>query len=89
MTQLPLTKEHVRAKLAALLLEVARIPANQIHDYSTLDADLHLESVTFIELQVAIEDEYEIQLDPIHLVELNELGAIVDYVYDCAIAAAQ
>ena len=44
-----------------------------------------MESVAFVELQVAIEDEYAIEIDPIRIVELNEFGAIGDYVYSLAV----
>jgi acyl carrier protein len=42
-----------------------------------------MESLKFVELQVAIEDEFDIELDPIHIVELNRLGDIIDYIHDC------
>jgi len=48
-----------------------------------------MQSIAFVELQVAIEDEYQIQIDPIRVVELNEFGAIVDYVYQCAANGTQ
>jgi acyl carrier protein len=67
-----------------LLIDVAKIPADRISDHATIDAELRMESVVIIEIQVALEDEYNIELDPIYLIELNEFGPIVDYVYQCA-----
>ncbi len=43
-----------------------------------------MESVAFVEIQVAIQDEYDIELDPIRLIELDQFGAIVDHIYECA-----
>jgi acyl carrier protein len=77
------TREQVRARLAQFLCEIARIPAHAISDAATIDHELSMESVAFIEIQVAIEDEYNIQLDPIYLVELNAFGAIVDHICAC------
>ncbi len=75
------TREEVRRHLVRLASEVTNIPVDQITDSATIDRELKMESVAFVELQVAIEDEYQIEIDPIHVLRLNALGAIVDYVY--------
>ena len=80
------TKDEVREQLARLINEIARVPLKSITDEATVDNQLQMESVAFVELQVAIEDEYQIEIDPIRVVELNQFGAIVDYVYDCAVS---
>lgn len=78
-------REEVRQRLVTLLSEIAKIPLEQITETATVDEELQMQSVAFVELQVAIEEEYNIQIDPIQVVELNEFGAIVDYVYRCAL----
>jgi len=70
--------------LTCLINEIAKIPKELITEGATVDEDLQMQSIAFVELQVAIEDEYQIQIDPIRVVEVNEFGAIVDYVYQCA-----
>ena len=80
-----LAKEDVRERLTNLISEITKIPKDFIRDTATVDDDLQMESVAFVELQVAIEDEYQIQIDPIRVVELNEFGAIVDYVHSCVV----
>ncbi len=80
------TREQVRDRLACLMNEIANVPTDKITDTATVDEELQMQSVAFVELQVAIEDEYEIQIDPIQVVELNEFGAIVDYIYGCIVA---
>ena len=91
MVQKPLhpTRSDVRGQLVRLISEIAGIPIDSITDTATIDEDIQMNSVSFVELQVAIEEAYDIQIDPIRVVELNEFGAIVDYVYQCATAAAQ
>jgi acyl carrier protein len=79
---------EVRKLLVNLLHEIAAIPPETIADTSCIDDDLRMESVAFVELQVAIEDELNIRLDPIQIVELNRFDAIVDYVYQTAVEAA-
>jgi acyl carrier protein len=80
-------RADVEQRLATLIGEIAKIPPDRIVPGATIDEELRMESVAFIELQVAIEDEYNIELDPIRVVELNELSAIIDYVYDCVVSA--
>lgn len=82
------TRLDVRDRMAALIAEIAKIPLEKIVESATIDGDLRLESVHFVELQVALEEEYLIELDPIEVVELNQFGAIVDYVHRCAVASA-
>ena len=81
-------RDEVRQRLAVLLNEIAKIPLEQITDKATVDEELQMQSVAFVELQVAIEDEYNIQIDPVQVVELNEFGAIVDYVHRCAVGGS-
>jgi acyl carrier protein len=76
------SKEVVRHRLADLLEEIGGVPRSQITDGATIDRELQMESVALIELQVALEDEFDIEIDPIEVVELNEFAAIANYVYD-------
>ena len=77
----PITPLEVRQRLAFLLNEIAQIPAERITDSATVDEDLAMQSVVFVELLVALEDEYQIEIYPLNVVELNEFGRIADYVY--------
>lgn len=77
------TRAQVRERLTCLMNEIAAIPRERITDEATIDEDLQMQSVAFVELQVAIEEEYRIQIDPIRIVELNGFGAIVDYIFEC------
>lgn len=81
------TRARVRQRVIELLGEVAHIPAERVRDEATIDEDLRMESVAFVELQVALEDEYGIELDPIEIVERNRFGAIVDYIASMVDAA--
>lgn len=65
------------------MVEVGKIPREQIVDGACVDTDLKMESVAFVELQVALEDRFDIEIDAIEVLELNEFSAIVDYLYGC------
>ena len=71
-----------------LLLDIGKIPRERITERATLDGDLRMESVAFIEIQVATEDRFDIEIDLIEVVGLNEFGAIIDYVHALARVAA-
>ena len=55
---------------------------DSITDSSALDEDIPLPSIQFIELQVAVEDIFDIQLDPVEVVERNTFGAIAALICD-------
>ena len=73
---------EIRSFLVRLLHELGKIPLEKIHDESTVDGELQMQSVVFIEIQVALEDAYEVELDPVRIVEINRFSAIVNYIYD-------
>ncbi|GBD25621.1 Acyl carrier protein [bacterium HR30] len=79
--QLALTPETVRRRVASVLHEVAGIPLEQITDDASFDTTLAIESVQLVELQVALEEEFQTELDPLYMIELNRFGDIVEYIY--------
>jgi len=80
------TRDDVSTCLRGLLHEIGGIPVERITDAATVDDELQLSSIAFAELQVALEDAYDVQIDPIQVVELSHFGAIVDYVHRLAVA---
>lgn len=70
--------------MLCLIEEIAKIPGDSITARARVDDELKMESVAFVELCVTIEDEFQIEVDPLLVLELNEFGAIVDYVHQCA-----
>jgi len=80
------TRLELKERVVSLINEIAQIEPSKITEEATVDGDLQLNSVAFVELQVAIEEEYQIQIDPIQLIELNRFGAILDYVHSCIVS---
>jgi len=81
------TPAEIKQRLRDLITELAKIPAERIVDSATVDDDLAMESVVFVELLVALEDEYQIEIDPVNVIELNTFGLIGDYIYQQVAAA--
>lgn len=73
-------REEIRRRVAHLLHEVTGIPIENVREDTSIEDDLRMESVAFVELQVAIESEYGIEVDPIQVVELDRFGDVVDYI---------
>jgi len=74
----------IRRLLDRLLVEVG-VSEESLRDGARITEDLALESVAFVELQVALEEELGIELDPIKVVELDELSAITEYLHGLAL----
>lgn len=74
-----MSRGDIFATVSEFLEEIAGISPGKVSDDSTLDGELEMNSVKFVELQVALEDEFDIFIDPVAVVELNRLGSIVDY----------
>ena len=81
-----LERDHLWRWVANCVNQVAGIPVDLITEEVTIDRELELSSIALLELQVAIEEKYDIEIDPVHVVRLNRFGAIVDYVHRIAVA---
>lgn len=82
-----MTLEEVKTRLRDIVAEVCKIPANAVSDDTTIDEDLQLPSIAFVELQVTVEDEFDMILDPVEVVELNRLGLIAKAIHEKLAAA--
>jgi acyl carrier protein len=78
------SRDYVVEFLTRLLREVGKIAPDRIREDSTLEGDLQMQSVAFIEIQVALEEEFDIEVDLLEVVEINQLGGIFDYIYRLA-----
>lgn len=59
---------------------IARIPMDRIESTTAIN-DLAIKSILFVEIQVALEDTYQVDLDPIVMIELNVLNDVVSYIH--------
>lgn len=75
------SRSLVAERARALLHEIAKVPLEEITENASFDSTLVLESVQLVELVVALEEEFGAELDPLHMIELNRFGAIVDYIH--------
>lgn len=81
-------RDAVRDRLRLLVHEITGVPLEALTEDATIDQDMRMESVAFVELQVTLEDDYDIELDAVAVVELNRFGDIVDYIHGLTTRAA-
>lgn len=80
MDSSPGRKPEVVWNLISTTLAELGVAPELITPAASIADDLGLESVAFVELQVTLEDELGVEIDPIEVVELNQLSAIVEYI---------
>src|SRR5215510_5597594 len=83
------TREYVRDRLSTLVQEICHRAPAEIYDTATIDRELEMESVQMVELQVAIETEFDITLDFLEVLRLNSFRRITDYIHALASASAE
>ena len=60
--------------LAAVLQDLFGIPPDDLHPAADLEADLSLDSLAIVELQVALEDRLGVRIDPEDPASISSLG---------------
>jgi acyl carrier protein len=76
-----ITPEEVKVTLKRLISEACGVSTEAIHDETTIDQDLQIPSIVFVELQVAAEETFDVLLDPLELIELNTFGRIANAIH--------
>lgn len=83
------TIAEVKETLKALIEENAGIPASSIRDDSTIDGELAMDSLSFVSLQVAVDETFGVDCEAEELEKRNRFDAIVDLVWEKLQAARQ
>lgn len=78
----PLSLEEVKAKLRRLIAEVSGVRPEEIQDSSALGEDIQLPSIAFVELQVAVEDAFQIEIDPVDVMERATFGGVAALIFE-------
>lgn len=80
-----MTREHLATRIRAIIsdqLEQRGDSEVELKDATKIVADLGLDSITLLEATMAIEDEFEIELDDAELADLVTLGELITHVAD-------
>jgi len=74
--------EQVKQILRGLIEENAGIPARAIRDDSRIDGDLAMDSLSFLNVQTAVEEHFGIACDAAELEARNRFDAIAALVVE-------
>jgi acyl carrier protein len=74
--------EALKRVLRRLIEKNAGIPAAEVHDDSAVDGDLALDSMSFLSLQVAMEETFGISCTPEEIEAANRFDAIAALVQE-------
>jgi acyl carrier protein len=74
---MPLPEDPTAARLAALLDELFGVPADVLEPSTPLQDGLQLDSLAVVELQVAVEDAFEVRLAPDDTEDVTTVGDLL------------
>jgi acyl carrier protein len=74
--------DDVKRRLRRVIETEAGIPAAEIHDESTVDGDLAMDSMSFLAVQVAVEDTFGINCSPEEILAANRFATIATLVQE-------
>jgi acyl carrier protein len=74
--------EEIKTTLKSLIEENAGIPAASIRDDSSIDGELAMDSLSFVSLQVAVDETFGVECDAEEIEKRNRFDAIAQLVWE-------
>ena len=82
-----LTDQEILAGLGEIIDEVAGVPADQVSPDKTFVDDLDIDSLSMVEIAVAAQDKFGVEIPDDQLKDLKTVQDVMDYVRRSAISA--
>ena len=82
-----LTEQEILAGLGEIVDEVAGVPADRVTPEKTFIDDLDIDSLSMVEIAVAAQDRFGVEIPDDHLADLRTVQDVIDYVRRPAVAA--
>ncbi len=82
-----LTEQEILVGLGEILDEVAGVPANQVTPEKTFVNDLDIDSLSMVEIAVAAQDKFGVEIPDDRLKDLTTVQGVIDYVRGATVAA--
>jgi len=73
---------EIKESLKVLIEENAGIPASSIKDDSTIDGELAMDSMSFISLQVAVDETFGVEIEAEEIEACNRFDAIAHLIWE-------
>jgi acyl carrier protein len=82
-----LTEQEILVGLGEILDEVAGVPAEQVTPEKEFVNDLDIDSLSMVEIAIASQDKFGVEIPDDRLGDLTTVQAVIDYVRGSAVAA--
>jgi acyl carrier protein len=82
-----MTEEEILTGLGEIVDEVAGVPADQVTPDKTFVDDLDIDSLSMVEIAVAAQDKFGVEIPDEQLKDLKTVQDVVDYVKRSAVSA--
>jgi acyl carrier protein len=82
-----MTEEEILTGIGEIVDEVAGVPADQVTPDKTFVDDLDIDSLSMVEIAVAAQDKFGVEIPDDQLKDLKTVQDVVDYVKRSAVSA--
>ncbi len=82
-----MTQEEILAGLSEIIDEIAGVPADEVTPGKTFIDDLDIDSLSMVEIAVAAQDKFGVEIPDDQLKDLKTVQDVVDYVGRASVSA--
>jgi acyl carrier protein len=82
-----MTQQEILAGLCEIIDEIAGVPADQVTPSKTFVDDLDIDSLSMVEIAVAAQDKFGVEIPDDQLKDLKTVQDVIDYVSSAAVSA--
>jgi acyl carrier protein len=82
-----MTDQEIQTGLAEIVDEVAGVPADQVTPEKTFVDDLDIDSLSMVEIAVAAQDKFGVEIPDDQLKDLKTVQDVIDYVKRSTVSA--
>ncbi len=82
-----MTQQEILAGLSEIIDEIAGVPADEVTPEKTFVDDLDIDSLSMVEIAVAAQDKFGVEIPDDQLKDLKTVQDVIDYVGRAAVSA--
>ncbi len=82
-----MTQDEILAGLSEIIDEIAGVPADEVTPEKTFVDDLDIDSLSMVEIAVAAQDKFGVEIPDDQLKDLKTVQDVIDYVARASVSA--
>ena len=82
-----MTQQEILAGLCEIIDEIAGVPADEVTPDKTFVDDLDIDSLSMVEIAVAAQDKFGVEIPDDQLKDLKTVQDVIDYVGRASVSA--